>query len=59
MLYYSLLPYLRLHHFNVILLRVSLLMLQYFNASVSDVARFEFALFVVALFTVALRNVAL
>ena len=53
MLHYSLLHFLRLHDFNVILFRISLLMLHYFNASVSDVAHLVFALFIVALFNVA------
>ena len=44
MLYHLLLHYLKLHHINGILFRVSLLMLQYFNPSVFDVAFFEFAL---------------
>ena len=34
---------------------IPLLMLLYFNASVSDTALFEFVLFIVALFNVALR----
>ena len=42
------LHYLRLHRSNVILICVSLVMLQYFNAS----TQFEFALFIVALLTV-------
>ena len=59
MLHYSLLHFLRLHDFNVILFHKSLLMLHYFNASVSDVAHLVFALFIIALFTVAQFNVAL
>ena len=63
MLHYSLLLCLRLHDFNAILFRISLLLLHYFNASVSDVVFFEFTLFIIALYNVALMlhyvNVAL
>ena len=47
MLHYSLLNYLKLHDFYVILFPISLLMLHYCNASVSDVALVEFVLFII------------
>ena len=59
MLQYSLLHFLKLHDLFDILFRISLLLLHYLNASVSDVAHFVFALFFIALFTVSLFNVAL